>query len=145
MPGLKGALIGFGQVAEKAHLPGFRERGIEIVAVCEKNPARREAAQAAFPQAKLYSSYEQLLAAQDGLDFVDIATPPFLHSDQAFAAVKAGLHVLVEKPLALVPGELETLRRSASMAGKCVFTVHNWAYSPQWLKAQELLDAGAIG
>jgi predicted dehydrogenase len=142
---LKGALIGFGQVAEKAHLPGFLERGIEITAVCEKNPARREAAQAALPKATLYTSYEQLLAAQDGLDFVDIATPPYLHSDQAFAAAKAGLHVLVEKPLALIPGELETLRRSASMTGRCVFTVHNWAYSPQWLKALELLSQGAVG
>lgn len=142
---LKGALIGFGQVAEKAHLPGFKERGIEIIAVCEKDPARREAALAALPQAAMYSSYEQLLAAQDGLDFVDIATPPFLHSDQALAALKRGVHVLVEKPLALTPSDLETLRRSASMAGKSVFTVHNWAYAPQWREALALVEKGAIG
>lgn len=142
---LTGALIGFGQVAEKAHAPALKERGLSITAVCESNAARREAAQAAFPQAKLYTSYEQLLAAHDGLDFVDIATPPFLHFEQSLAALKNGLHVLCEKPLALVPEELETLRRSAAMAGRSVFTVHNWAYSPQWLKIAELLSAGAVG
>lgn len=142
---LTGALIGFGQVAEKAHAPALKERGLSITAVCESNQARREAAQAAFPEAKLYSSYEQLLAAHDGLDFVDIATPPFLHFEQSLAALKNGLHVLCEKPLALAPEELETLRRSAAMAGRSVFTVHNWAYSPQWLKIAELLRAGAVG
>lgn len=142
---MQGALIGFGQVAEKAHLPAFKERGIRITAVCESNAARREAAQAALPEAKLYTSYEQLLEAQDGLDFVDIATPPFLHADQSLAALKRGLHVLCEKPLALAPEELETLRRSAAMAGRTVFTVHNWAYAPQWLKTLALLAAGAVG
>jgi predicted dehydrogenase len=142
---LRGALIGFGQVAEKAHLPAFKEHGIQITAVCESSAARREAAQAALPDAKLYTSYEQLLEAHDGIDFVDIATPPFLHAEQALAALKRGIHVLCEKPLALAPEELETLRRSAAMAGRAVFTVHNWAYSPQWQKAFEVLASGALG
>jgi predicted dehydrogenase len=142
---LTGALVGFGQVAEKAHHPAFKERGIKIAAVCEGNPARREAAQKSLPDAKIYASLDQMLDAEDAIDFVDIATPPYLHYGQALSALKRGRHVLCEKPLALAPEELETLRRSAAMAGRSVFTVHNWAYSPQWLKIAELLRDGAVG
>ena len=144
-PNLRGVLIGFGQVAEKAHLPAFKQHEIAITAVCESSPARREAAKAALPEAKLYTSYEQLLDAHDGFDFVDIATPPFLHAEQSLAALKRGKHVLCEKPLALAPDELESLRRTAAMAGRAVFTVHNWAYAPQWLKAFEIVGSGALG
>lgn len=142
---LRGALVGFGQVAEKAHLPGFKEHGIELVAVAEANAQRREAAKAALPGARLYETYEALLETENGLDFVDIATPPFLHYKQASAALARGLSCLCEKPLALAPEEAEALKRAASAAGKVVFTVHNWAYSPQWLKILSLVESGAVG
>lgn len=142
---MKGALIGFGQVAEKAHLPAFKERGIDIVAVAEANAQRREAAKALLPQARLYDTYEALLETEKELAFVDIATPPFLHHKQVSAALARGLDCLCEKPLALAPEELEALRRAATAAGRVVFTVHNWAYSPQWLKIQALAQSGVLG
>jgi len=142
---LRGALVGFGQVAEKAHLPGFKERGIELVAVAEANAQRREAAKALLPNARLYETYEALLDAEKSLDFVDVATPPFLHYQQVSAALARGLNCLCEKPLALAPEEAEALKRSASAAGKTIFTVHNWAYSPQWLKIRSLVESGAVG
>lgn len=142
---LRGALIGFGQVAEKAHLPAFKEHGIEIAAVVDESPERLKAASAALPAARSYSSMDAMLGRERGLDFLDIATPPFLHSSQALAALKAGLHVLCEKPLALSPEELEALRRYAAKAGRAVFTVHNWAYAPQWLKVFSLVAEGRLG
>ncbi len=139
---LRGALAGFGQVAEKAHLPGFAAAGgFEIIAVAEAQPQRAEAAKAALPEARLYSSLEELLAVEEGLDFVDIATPPFLHGEQTLAALNAGLHVLCEKPLSLDLDQLAGIFSAADAADRAVFTVHNWAYSPQWRKTFELARA----
>src|SRR4051812_4507711 len=121
---MKGALIGFGQVAEKAHLPALAENGMELVAVCEASAVRAAAAKAALPNARIYDTLERLLESEKGLDFVDVATPPFLHYQQSLAALKAGVNVICEKPLALAPEELEALRRAAKEAGKAVFTVH---------------------
>ena len=132
------ALIGFGQVAEKAHLPAFAENGVQVVAFCEANEQRQTAARKALPEARPFLSVDDMLDAELELDFVDIATPPFLHAAQALAALKRGRHVLCEKPLALAREDLAALRRSAMMAGRAVFTVHNWAYSPQWIKILEL-------
>ncbi|MDE2039059.1 MAG: Gfo/Idh/MocA family oxidoreductase [Elusimicrobia bacterium] len=142
---LRAAVVGFGRVAEKAHLPAFLQRGVEVLAVADGSADRLNAAGAALPGARLYESFEALLKHERGLDFIDIATPPFLHAEQALAAVKAGMHVLCEKPLGLAPDELEALRRSSAMAGRTVFTVHNWAHSPQWRKIFELAASGAVG
>lgn len=142
---MKTALIGFGQIAAKAHLPALKENGVEIVAVCEPSEPRLAAAKAALPNARFYVSPEEMLDAETEIDFVDICTPPFLHGAQVLAALKRGRHVLCEKPLVLAKEELEAIRRSATMAGKAVFTVHNWAYSPQWRKLEELLpEIGAV-
>lgn len=143
---LKGALVGFGQVAEKAHAPAFLGHpDFKIVAVAEEAEPRASAARSVFPGAKIYSSLDALLQAEKSLDFIDIATPPFLHGQQALAALKRGLHVLCEKPLTLDPAEFAALKREASAQDRALFTVHNWAYSPQWLKIFELVNSNALG
>lgn len=141
-----GALVGFGRVAEAAHAPALAERpGLQIAAVAEGNPARREAAARVFPHARLYESIEDLLEAERALDFAVIATPPFLHGAQALACLSAGLSVLCEKPLAFDLAELEALRARAREEGRALFTVHNWACAPQWRTIFALAADGAVG
>ena len=143
---LRGALIGFGQVAQNAHVPAFHSsEDVEIVAVADTAPALRAQAAQAFPGAKTYASLKDLLAGEKRLDFVDLATPPWLHGAQALEALEQDLHVLCEKPLTLDVSQLRQLAQSAARREKTVFTVHNWAYAPIWAKAQELLAQGAIG
>jgi predicted dehydrogenase len=146
MTKLRGGLFGFGAVAEKAHLPAFAASSdLELAAVAEADAGRRAAAAAALPGAKVYDSAEALLRDSAGLDFVDIATPPFLHAPQALKALEAGLNVLCEKPLALSTDELVRLRVAARAANRCVFTVHNWALAPQWAKVFALAkELGAV-
>ena len=146
MPRLKGAVIGFGQVAEKAHAPAFKADGrFQIVAVVENLGERGALAKETFQKVRLYSSVEELFYKEPSLDFVDIATPPFLHARQSLLALQKGCHVLCEKPLTLSPEEFATLKRQASAADRALFTVHNWAHSPQWLKIFELTRSGALG
>lgn len=130
---LKGALIGFGAIAENAHVAAFAGRGdMRVSAVAEPGAARRDAAKRVLPSAALYSDYKELLASETDLDFVVICTPPHLHFKPALAALERGLHVLCEKPLTLNPEELEGLAAAAKQADRALYTVHNWAWAPQW-------------
>src|SRR5579871_4601436 len=100
---LQGALIGFGFIAEKGHVPAYLAAGgdFAIVAVADVCAARREKARKVLPHARIYPDTKTLLAAEAGrLDFVDIATPPCDHAAIAHAAFEHGLHVFCEKPIA---------------------------------------------
>jgi predicted dehydrogenase len=146
MDKMKGALVGFGAVAQNAHAPALRGcDDLAITAVVDADPERLRLAQAAFPGAKPYASLEDLLAAEPGLDFVDLATPPWLHGRQALLALDRGLHVLCEKPLTLDAGEMRRITETARRKDRTVFTVHNWACSAIWAKAAELSAAGELG
>ena len=143
--GRRAALAGFGRVAELAHAPALRENGVEVAAVAEAEPERRAAAARAFPDAALYADLDALLAAEKGLDFVDIATPPFLHGRQALSVLKSGCSVLCEKPLALSESEFDALAAEAARAERVLWCVHNWAHAPQWRKIHELAASGGLG
>jgi predicted dehydrogenase len=142
----RGALIGFGQVAEKAHAPALRQTpDLEIAAVVDASAQRRNAAAGQFPDIKTYDSLETLLAAEKNIDFVDIATPPSAHGAQVLAALKAGLHVLCEKPVSLDLEQFASIKRESAAADLAVWTMHNWAFSPQWRKILSLVDGGELG
>ena len=96
---LKGAFIGFGNVAANGHLPGWRARDdVRIVAATDAAASRREAFLAACPDGRWYETVDDLLAGEK-LDFVDICAPPGSHAALIERALDAGLHVLSEKPL----------------------------------------------
>jgi len=96
---LKGAFLGFGHVAEHGHAPGWKARSdVSIVAAADARLERRDAFLEAFPQARWYSTAEDLLSAES-LDFVDVCTPPGTHAMIVRQALSRRLHVLCEKPL----------------------------------------------
>ena len=96
---LKGAFIGFGNVAANGHLPGWRARDdVRIVAATDAAASRREAFLAACPDGRWYDTADDLLAGEK-LDFADICAPPGSHAALIERALDAGLHVLSEKPL----------------------------------------------
>src|SRR5437867_4321873 len=105
---MRAALVGFGKIAESTHLPALRQAGFELVAVAEPAAEQRRAAAQCAPQAHLYNDLDALLEAEQ-LDCVDICTPPHLHTACATAALRKGLHVVCEKPLALNSDDLTTL------------------------------------
>ena len=83
---LKGAVIGFGFISGKGHIPAYLERmknrdDVEIVAVADICEARRNLVHEVLPKARVYADYEALLNAEaQNLDFVDISTPPCDHA-----------------------------------------------------------------
>jgi len=146
MDKLRGALVGFGAVAKNAHAPALSRRAdLAILAVADADPQRLRLAEEAFPQARPYDSLEALLDVEKNLDFVDLATPPWLHGRQVAMALERGLHVLCEKPLTLDPAEYRRIAEASRRRDRTVFTAHNWACAPIWAKAAELSASGALG
>ncbi len=142
---MRGAIVGFGNIAVHGHLPGWRERrDVEIVAVTDARAARRVEAEARLPRARWYDSAADLLD-REPLDFVDICTPPSSHAALIQAALSRGLHVLCEKPLVCSGAELAEVTRAAAVSERVLHTVHNWHHAPIVGRAGQLVQAGAIG
>jgi predicted dehydrogenase len=142
---LKGAFIGFGNVAANGHLPGWRAReDVQIVAATDAAASRREAFLAACPEGRWHETVDDLLAGEK-LDFVDICAPPGSHAALIERALRAGLHVLCEKPLVTRVEDVKRVGAAAARAGRVLHTVHNWLEAPVCRKITALVDEGAIG
>jgi predicted dehydrogenase len=145
---LQGALIGFGFIAEKGHVPAYltSPERLDIVAVADICAARREKARQILPRARIYSDTKTLLAAEARqLDFVDIATPPCDHAAIAHAAFEHGLHVFCEKPIATSAADARALLDHAQQAKRVFFPSHNYKHAPVIKAIRNVLDAGEIG
>jgi predicted dehydrogenase len=142
---LRGAFIGFGNVAVNGHMPGWHSRqDIKIVAATDAVCAREAAFLEACSDGRWYESVDELLSGET-LDFVDICTPPSSHSPLIKRALDAKLHVLCEKPLVIRADEALPLAAAASSSRRVVHTVHNWLQAPICLKISALINEGAIG
>jgi predicted dehydrogenase len=141
---LRGAIVGFGEVARHGHWPAFAScDGAEIVAVVDRTEARRELARELAPDIVTCARFEEL----DGLaiDFIDICTPPSLHPEPMLAAIARKRHVLCEKPFLLDPEVISAAKSRAAIARVAVVPVDNWKYAPIVRAATALLADGAIG
>jgi predicted dehydrogenase len=142
---LRGAFIGFGNVAEKGHLPGWQSRDdVRIVAAADALSTRRDAFVEACPDGRWYESADELLSGET-LDFVDICTPPSSHAAFIRQALAAGLHVLCEKPLVTRLADAQLVAAASASAGRIVHAVHNWLKAPICLKISALIAEGTIG
>ena len=118
----------------------------EIAAVADLNAARRAAASKAYPNARIYDNWAQLLDKEAGnLDFVDITTPPYAHAEIAHAAFDAGLHVLCEKPLAASLEQALSMAQHASRAKRVLFPCHNYRHAPVVKAVRSILAQNTIG
>jgi predicted dehydrogenase len=142
---LRGAIIGFGNLAMHGHLPAWIARkDVSVVAAADlRRKAQVELAER-LPGARWYDSVEELLNAEK-LDFVDLCTPPDSHANLIRAALERSCHVLCEKPLVLKPGDLGPLAALAATRQRALVTVHNWIHSSALAKVTELLRSGVLG
>jgi predicted dehydrogenase len=142
---LRGAFIGFGNVAANAHLPGWRAYDdVQIVAATDALSTRRDAFLQWCPEGRWYERVDDLLA-NEPLHFVDICTPPSTHVALIKQALAAGFHVLCEKPLVTRPEDARSVVEASASAGRLVHSVHNWLKAPICLKVSALVDEGTIG
>lgn len=113
--------------------------------MAESNSVRREAAARLLPGVAPFSSHAELLSSSVAVDALIVCTPPLYHADAVLAGIRAGLPVLCEKPLTLDPSAFETIRSEAAGKGVTVYSVNNWAYSPQFSRLLDAASSGRLG
>jgi predicted dehydrogenase len=141
---MRWGVISTGWVA-RTFIGALREsEDAQVVAVASRDAGRAAATAAEFGVARAYGAYAELLADPD-VDAVYIGLPNSLHAEWAIASVRAGKHVLCEKPLAVSTAEAEAMFEAARAAGVWLMEAFMYRFHPQTLKVQELIAAGAIG
>lgn len=104
--------------------------------------AKRAAAEAGCP--RWYCNYEDVLADEE-VGIVDLVTPNHLHLSMIEQALRAGKHVLCEKPLSVTRGEAETIVKAVQSSRGTLGMIFNYRFIPALLKAKEMMDKGLLG
>ncbi len=140
------------------HLQAYQQvQGAEIVAIASSDEKKltgdlssisgnlnREGQVMDFGSAARYRTAEELIA-DPNVEAVDFCTPSYLHAPQALAALAAGKHVLVEKPMALTGAECDAMIAASKQAGKVLMVAQVLRFWPDFVAARELIRSGKLG
>jgi predicted dehydrogenase len=118
--------------------------GCELAWLCDASEQARERLAGAFPAARTTGALEDLLA-DETLDAVVLATPVPTHAELAIAALEAGKHCFVEKPLATRAADAERAVAAAQAAGRILMVGHLLEYHPAVARLKELIDGEELG
>jgi len=143
---IKVGVVGYGGAFNmgKGHLEQMKKAGMTPWAVCEIDKSRLVIAQADFPGIETYTSLDTMLKKSD-VNLIVIITPHKLHASQALKCLKAGKHVVVEKPMAITTAECDAMIREAKKRKLVISTYHNRHWDGCILGAVEKIESGAIG
>jgi myo-inositol 2-dehydrogenase / D-chiro-inositol 1-dehydrogenase len=137
-------LIGYGAWG-RHHARAIAEcKESELVVIAARSPAAQAEARANHPSTDLVADYREMLARPD-IDVVDIVLPTDLHHEAAAAVLRAGKHLLLEKPMAPTIDQCEDLIRLAAQHKRLLAIGHEFRLSSLWGRMKEMIDAGAIG
>lgn len=140
------ALIGYGVGGAVFHAPLIAATpGLELAAVVTRDPDRADAVHARYPGCEVVDDAERLWQDDGAFDLVVVAAPNDAHVPLALAAIRAGLPVVVDKPLAITPADGERLIAAAQEAGVPLTVFHNRRFDGDLLTVQRLLAAGDLG
>jgi len=142
---LRWGVLSTADIARTKVIPGMRRAArADVVAIASRDAtrARAVAAELAIPTA--HSSYEALLADPD-VDAVYLPLPNHLHPEWAIAALRAGKHVLCEKPLAMSSAEARRMGEAAEATGMHLMEAFMYRLHPSWVAVRELVASGRIG
>lgn len=146
---LKAILIGAGQRGMEAYAPYARLHPdeLEFVAVAEPDEGRRQAfaEQYHIPVEHQYESWEPLLDQPTLGDVALVCTQDWQHTQPAVAAMQAGYHVLLEKPMANKLDECRLLYQVSKDTGRQLHICHVLRYTPHFMKMRELVESGVLG
>ncbi len=139
------AIIGAGAVSDYHHVPGIRiDPRAELVAICDPNEKLLQQRKSEWNCDFVTKDYEEIANNPD-VDAVIIATPNFTHHDISLACVKAGKHVMCEKPLGVSYQEAENMHQEALKAGVRHMTAFTYRFAPSMKYLKHLLESGELG
>src|SRR5438309_7406963 len=133
-------VIGIGDITRKRVLPAIlAEPRSHLYGLLTRNPEKAEE----YPGARVFTDLETALAAPQ-LDAVYVASPVLLHAAQTIAALRAGKHVLCEKPVGINYAEAQAMAAAARESGRLLGVAYFRRLYPKVVRARELLAEGAI-
>jgi predicted dehydrogenase len=145
---LKVGLIGSGAIAREQHLPYWRELEeegrVRIVGVCDLIRERREKESALCANAVPYADYKKMLQ-KESFDIIDVCTQNRVHAPATIAALNAGAHVLVEKPMAMSSRECDAMIAASKKAERKLMVAQHMRFEARAEKLKEVVDSGALG
>lgn len=136
------AIIGCGNITPR-HAENIEKHG-RLAAVCDIVKEKADQL-ATMYHANSYDSIDNLLAKEKAINIAVICTPNGLHATHAIAALKAGKHVLCEKPMCLTKREGMQMMEAAQRSGKKLFVVKQNRYNPPVLQVKKWIDEGRLG
>lgn len=136
---MKMAFTGAGYISNIHAKAAKKLKDVELTAVVEKYTDKASVLMEKIRIQNQYQTIEQLLKAGK-VDALVVGTPNFLHAPQAIAALKAGVHVMVEKPMAMNAREAEKMLETSLKSGATLMVAHCWRFDEDvnWLKGQSM-------
>jgi predicted dehydrogenase len=143
VPGTRVGVVGTGWMAA-THTEALRRLGVEVVGVAGRTPARAAEVADRLGLDRAYDSVEALVA-DDSLAAVHVTSPNDVHADQAAAALRAGRHVVCEKPLGVTTAETADLATLAASSGLVNAVCFNLRFAPHNHNAAGMVRDGRLG
>ncbi|MCA8989185.1 MAG: Gfo/Idh/MocA family oxidoreductase [Planctomycetaceae bacterium] len=137
-------LIGFGAWG-KHHADAIAKTdGAKLVAICARSEASRAAARETYPDATIYEDYRELLK-NPAVQIVDCVLPSYLHHEVSSATLRAGKHLLLEKPMGVSLAECDDLIAIARAENRILAIGHELRLSSMWGQVKTLIEDGYLG
>ena len=141
---IKVGLLAYGAIGDEHSIAIQATPGLTLQAVCDTKPERLAAALEISPLSQTFTDASQMLA-EGGIDLVVISTPPNSHYKWAKEALTLGLHVMLEKPMALTTQECDELMELAATKALLLVVYQNRRYDLDFLTIKQLIETDQIG
>ena len=137
-------LLAYGAIGDEHNQAVSAADGLVVTAVCDTNPERIAAALKIAPSAKTFTDADLMLKSGE-IDLVIISTPPNSHYSWAKSALSLGLHVILEKPMALTTDQCDELMALAKKSNLLLVVYQNRRFDADFLTIKSAIDQGLIG
>jgi UDP-N-acetylglucosamine 3-dehydrogenase len=142
---LRVGVAGCGQIARRLHIPSYVDcPRAKLVALYNHRLGTVTDLKEKFPQAKLYDDYERFLS-ESGVQAISICTPNALHAEMTIVALRRGIHVLVEKPMAVTLAEAQAMIEAGRESGALLMVGQTLRYAPCHRVARQIIQGGVLG
>ncbi|MCS5451132.1 Gfo/Idh/MocA family protein [Enterobacter huaxiensis] len=142
------AIVGTGNISHN-HIQGYLQFGqrCRIVALVDIYPEKAEEKKARYglTEARVYASHRLMLESERNLDIVDVCTPPYVHAEITIDALRAGCHVLCEKPMAASLEECDAMIAAQKASGKTLSIIAQNRFTDAFWRLKAALDSGLAG
>jgi predicted dehydrogenase len=143
---LRVGILGYGIGGQRFHAPLVAATpGLSVAMIVTADPERARRARAAYPEARVVPTADDLFAAADALDLVVVSTPNRTHVPLALRAIEAGRPVVVDKPFAPTAADAQRVVQAAALAGVGLTVFQNRRLDSDFLTVRKVLASGRLG